>query len=521
MTQIAKFNATQVAVFGKIETAENIAEAVTATDVIIMTGVTYDPNIPTSSEALVGDFLSRDSVVNITDTFGDFSGDSYVPVLGTLKGSVVTNTTSIVPVSKFLECCNLNAVETTTGDVIPSATISLKDEAINSLNSVKTAVTLVKNAIDVAVGLGNALVNVTDSSKVAGLNSKIAALSTFKTGTLNSFIDTITVDVAAINSAIDALQQAGSNGLANFKTSIAAITSDANITEYDTSVNTIKTDVIALTLSASSQKTKFLNSLRDIVSTLTTIESTYSSANTSLGSFKTNVVGMSMTGTLGTLKFTNSLSSKSSLTVQVRKSSLDITDQKVVTLTGVRGTVDLNIKIAERPKFKFNFHGNIADITNEASFSTDISTQKTNIAPVTLSSNIVNAAISPMNGETYSNNISFISFSASNFDGFDLKRTQTGSGDFWYPQAIAHDVMITILEDTAMGTYSDEYSFRPEDNVGKEFNFTFEQGSVVGSKFRVFMNKLTLKGYKHTTQGNVASIDLTFEASGISELTLL
>jgi hypothetical protein len=235
-----------------------------------------------------------------------------------------------------------------------------------------------------------------------------------------------------------------------------------------------------------------------------------------------------MSGTLGSIKFTNSLASKSSLTVQVRKSSLDIADQKVVTLTGVRGTVDLNVKIAERPKFKFNFHGNIASISNEAAFSTNINTQKTNIAPVTLNSNIINAAISPMNGETYSNNISFISFSASNFDGFDLKRTQTGGGDFWYPQAIAHDVTITILEDTARETYagstdtslSDATSFRPEDNVGKEFKFMFEQGNLVGNRFSIFMDKLTLKGYKHTTQGNVASIDLTFEASGISELTL-
>ncbi len=522
MTQIAKFNATQVAVFGKIETAENIAETVAATDVIIMTGVTYDPNIPTSSEALVGDFLSRDSVVNITDTFGDFSGDSYVPVLGSLVGSLVTDNTSVVPVSKFLECCNLNAVETTTGEVIPSATILLKDGAINSLNNVKTAVTSVKTTIDVAVGLGNALAaGISDANTLATLNTKITALTTFKTGTLNPFIATINVDVAAINLAIDTLGQAGSTGLTAFKSSIAAIASDETITGYATTVTTIKTDVIALNLPTSSQKTQFLNSLRDIASTLTTIESTYSSANTSLGSFKTDVASMSMAGTLGTLKFTNSLSSKSSLTAQIRKSSLDIADQKIVTLTGVRGTVDLNIKIAERPKFKFNYHGNIASIINDTAFSTNINTQKTNIAPVTLSSNIVNAAISPMNGETYTNNISFISFSASNFDGFDLKRTQTGSGDFWYPQAIAHDVMITILEDTARESYSDADSFRPEDNVGKEFNFTFEQGSAVGSKFKVFMNKLTLKGYKHTTQGNVASIDLTFEASGVSELTLL
>jgi hypothetical protein len=530
MTQIAKFNATQVAVFGKIETVENSNAVPEATDVIIMTGVTYDPNIPTSSEALVGDFLSRDSVVNITDTFGDFSGDSYVPVLGSLVGSEITGTKSLVPISPFLECCNLHAAETTTSDCIPSATISLKDEAINSLNNVKTAVTSVKTTIDGTVVLGNALAAVTtDATDLSTLNTKITALSTFKTGTLNPFITTINVDVAAINSAIDTLEQAGSTGLTTFKTSIASITSNETITGYATTVNNIKADVIALNLPTSPQKTQFLNSLRDVASKLTSIVSTYSSANTSLANFKTNVAGMSMSGTLGTLKFTNSIASKSSLTAQIRKSSLDITEQKIVTLTGVRGTVDLNIKIAERPKFKFNYHGNITSIINDDAFTTNINTQKTNIAPVTLSSNIINAAISPMSGETYTNNISFVSFSASNFDGFDLKRTQTGSGDFWYPQGIAHDVMITILEDTARGAYtgstdttlSDATSFRPEDNVGKEFNFTFEQGSGVGSKFKVFMNKLTLKGYKHTTQGNVASIDLTFEASGVSELTLL
>jgi hypothetical protein len=525
MTQVAKFNATQVAVFGMIE---GTAETLAATDVLIMTGVTYDPNIPTSSEALVGDFLSRDSVVNITDTFGDFSGDSYVPVLGSLIGSTVAGGSSVLPISRYLECCNLHAAETTTSDFIPSTTIVLKDTAITSLNNVKSAVTAVKTAIDVAVGLGNALYAITGSAQQAALDTEIAKLPTFKTGTLNPFIATITADVNGINSAVDVLEQAGSLGLSAFQSTIAGIVSNEPISAYDTTVNTIKTAVIALGLPTSSQKTQFLNSLRSIVDNLAAIEVLYASANTNLGTFKTDVASSTMSGTLGSIKFTNSLASKSSLTVQVRKSSLDIADQKVVTLTGVRGTVDLNVKIAERPKFKFNFHGNIASISNEAAFSTNINTQKTNIAPVTLNSNIINAAISPMNGETYSNNISFISFSASNFDGFDLKRTQTGGGDFWYPQAIAHDVTITILEDTARETYagstdtslSDATSFRPEDNVGKEFKFMFEQGNLVGNRFSIFMDKLTLKGYKHTTQGNVASIDLTFEASGISELTL-
>ena len=527
MTQVAKFNATQVAVFGKIEGTEDVAETLAATDVLIMTGVTYDPNIPTSSEALVGDFLSRDSVVNITDTFGDFSGDSYVPVLGSLIGSTVAGGSSILPISRYLECCNLHAAETTTNDFIPSTTIALKDVAINSLNNVKLAVTAVKTAIDVAVGLGNALSAITGSDKQA-LDTEIAKLPTFKTGTLNPFIATITADVNGINSAVDVLEQAGSLGLSAFQSTIAGIVSNEPISAYDTTVNTIKTAVIALGLPTSSQKTQFLNSLRSIVDNLAAIEVLYASANTDLGTFKTDVASSTMSGTLGSIKFTNSLASKSSLTIQARKSSLDITDQKVVTLTGVRGTVDLNVKIAERPKFKFNFHGNIAKISNETAFSTNINTQKTNIAPVTLNSNIINAAISPMNGETYSNNVSFISFSASNFDGFDLKRTQTGGGDFWYPQAIAHDVTITILEDTARESYvgstdtslSDATSFRPEDNVGKEFKFMFEQGTSIGNRFSIFMDKLTLKGYKHTTQGNVASIDLTFEASGISELTL-
>lgn len=525
MTQVAKFNATQVAVFGKIEGTGDVAE----TDVLIMTGVTYDPNIPTSSEALVGDFLSRDSVVNITDTFGDFSGDSYVPVLGSLIGSTVAGGSSVLPISRYLECCNLNASETTTSDFIPSTIIVLKDTAITSLNNVKSAVTAVKTAIDVAVGLGNALAaTLSAGATLTSLNDEIAKLPTFKTGTLNPFIATITADVNGINSAVDVLEQAGSLGLSAFQSTIAGIVSNEPISAFDTTVNTIKTAVINLGLPTSSQKTQFLNSLRSIVDNLAAIEVLYASANTDLGTFKTDVASSTMSGTLGSIKFTNSLASKSSLTIQARKSSLDITDQKVVTLTGVRGTVDLNVKIAERPKFKFNFHGNIAKISNETAFSTNINTQKTNIAPVTLNSNIINAAISPMNGETYSNNVSFISFSASNFDGFDLKRTQTGGGDFWYPQAIAHDVTITILEDTAREAYtgstdtslSDATSFRPEDNVGKEFKFMFEQGNLVGNRFSIYMDKLTLKGYKHTTQGNVASIDLTFEASGISELTL-
>ena len=539
MTQVAKFNATQVAVFGKIEVAENDAEPLTATDVLIMTGVTYDPNIPTSSEALVGDFLSRDSVVNITDTFGDFSGDSYVPVLNDLLGSVIASNTSILPISRYLECCNLNADETAEKGLPQNikTRIGLVKSTFNVASKSLSAV--INQANTAYVGL-NDLTSTSDTTTET-LNTQKGNLATFKVTTLPAIVTHITgiLDTYAYDNITATfftdLVTSDISAIDNLKSAVSPITVNTSVAGLVTTISTIITALEGITVRVNG-RVAVLNALRDLKSKITTFTTSYDTAVASVNaaSVGLDAIVTALTTTLlettalKSIKFTNSLASKSSLTIQVRKSSLDIADQKVVTLTGVRGTVDLNVKIAERPKFKFNFHGNIASITNETAFSTNINTQKTNIAPVTLNSNIINAAISPMNGETYSNNISFISFSASNFDGFDLKRTQTGGGDFWYPQGIAHDVTITILEDTAREDYtgstttliSDATSFRPEDNVGKEFKFMFEQGTAVGNRFSIYMDKLTLKGYKHTTQGNVASIDLTFEASVISELTL-
>lgn len=550
MTQVAKFNATQVAVFGKIEGTGDVAE----TDVLIMTGVTYDPNIPTSSEALVGDFLSRDSVVNITDTFGDFSGDSYVPVLGSLIGSTVTAGNSVLPISRYLECCNLNAGETTGTVSLPSGASTALNEAISVVTTQKDALIIVKNKLyanengtvadivdnltawagknasnSVAIAaqkdvINGAGVKTVINSNILTLINNITSLNEFKVP--NRDVDIFKSDVAGFDlAAITYVDNVIAILGASVNAGVWKAISDISITDN------------AL---ATAYKTKILADLATVVADLTTIKTTYNAVTVGVAAkitaFKNAISSITILEGLNLLKikFSNAVASNSSLITQIRKSSLDIIDQKVVTLTGVRGTVDLNVKIAERPKFKFNFHGNIASISNETAFSTNINTQKTNIAPVTLSSNIKKAIIAPSGTSaadiinTPTNNISFISFSASNFDGFDLKRTQTGGSDFWYPQGIAHDVTITILEDTAREAYtgssdtllSDSTSFRPEDNVGKEFSFLFQQGDVAGSIYTIYMDKLTLKGYKHTTQGNVASIDLTFEASGISELTL-
>jgi hypothetical protein len=546
MTQIAKFNATQVAVFGKIESVENTNAVPAAADVIIMTGVTYDPNIPTSSEALVGDFLSRDSVVNITDTFGDFSGDSYVPVLGSLVNSLV-EPTRVVPVSKFLECCNLNAVETTTNSRLPSAVLTQLASAITEVTALKASVISVKNKL-FANTSGQEADIVDDLNAWALINSNNEAAikvqrDRINVGAVKSGINNAILDLTSKLNSLEGFKTASTLSIIQALVDSFALPTPATYTtdviavlgNLETTAGSVRKAISEITITnnttAAAYKVRILANLGTLVTTIGNITGT----STAVTNFKAAVASTTaLDASLSTLKFTNALASNSSLTAQIRKSSLDITEQKVVTLTGVRGTVDLNIKIAERPKFKFNFHGNEASILNSDSFITNINEQKTNIAPVTLNSNIERAVIASGNVPAADiadkvENISFISFSASNFDGFDLKRTQTGSGDFWYPQAIAHDVMITILEDTARVTYTggstttspDATSFRPEDNVGKEFTFYFRQGDAAGASYCVYMNKLTLKGYKHTTQGNVASIDLTFEASGVSELTLL
>lgn len=219
------------------------------------------------------------------------------------------------------------------------------------------------------------------------------------------------------------------------------------------------------------------------------------------------------------VSFSNDAVSETTATYHIRKPSIDLADtEKTVILKDVRSTVDLTITVGERPMLKFNAHGNIDTTSDETAFTYDITSQKTAVADVTTASNLYNASITPTGEAAYSNNICFQKLSVPNFDGFTHTRTQTGCGNFWLPEATAHDFTMTVLEDSA--TADGITNFNPVDSINKEFTVVVTQKTTVGKRFTVTLTGCTLTNFKNTTVGNVAAQDLTFSFSGRATLLL-
>lgn len=642
MAHVAKFNAKQIAIFGEKETVANSKATITADSAVIMTGLTYDPNITSNSEQLAGGNLDRDTIFSITDSFAEFSGDTYLPVLGNLVSSSSSTDLAIAP---FLESCNL-AVSKVSGSGLPAnITTNLQTASINLANTI-TAHTTGISELKQVDSLLDKLLN-SDASNTSASDSK-AAIAPYLVAadSTNSTLYDLTTDISTAEATFYGSVNTNTAGACTtFNTSIADLSAKYSntatarvnisgsttvstnnpaaitiggrtftmaagvhngdklekmiavefggtvsgfvavtntITVGDTKIADVTgTKVVGLTASHVNSQLEFsgVTNLQHVTfastnsnytgfismyplsfsgyavslgtaattiaatvgdaNTVADIISTFNTAKTSLLTCPTfftasdnavdavdaiTLAPADLIATLRNYSFTNGVATAATLTCEIRKNSYDITDQKIITITGAKGTADINIKIGERPKLKLNMHGNFLAsgvAVNSTALASNLTTLKTNIAPVTSYDNIVLANLSPAGSGTGTSNLAFQSLSATNVDGFSLERTLTGDGNFWYPNPIAHDVTISILEEKAYDvSLPDITSFHPEDNIGKEYDFTFTQGSATGNTYTVAFTKLTLKSYKHSTQGNVSTQDLTFECAGTTTITL-
>jgi len=226
-----------------------------------------------------------------------------------------------------------------------------------------------------------------------------------------------------------------------------------------------------------------------------------------------------MEAVVKSVAFTNEFPSEDTLTLHVRKSSVNLAGlQKTIIVTDAVATVDLTVEVGQRPKIAFNYHGNIYDIVNIPELSYPISQQKADAAYVTKAENVRNASLQPTGEGLILNNVCFSKLSATNIDGFEHQRVMTGCADTWDVAAKAGAVTITILEPEANTNIVTQ--FNVEDSLGEEFWFNFKQDGTSGNTVEITLTKLILKGYKQTTVNNRAAFDLDFTFSGFSKIEL-
>jgi hypothetical protein len=230
------------------------------------------------------------------------------------------------------------------------------------------------------------------------------------------------------------------------------------------------------------------------------------------------------TGSAGYVKYTNSVNSNTYLTIEVRRSSPDLTlEQKTFTLTDCRGTVDLDAKVGTKPRIKLSYLGNLATVVDKFSIVPDYGDQKNTLAPAIRSTTITTAQLSPYTSSdtvepAYSaatKNVCFDKINAPNLSGFDYTRYLTGCADGWGKGAIPTDVTLTILEDKAAATYN------PDNQIEMHHALYVDFGTVTGFKVRLVYHNLQLAKVSNSKVANYAGQDLGLRNTGTFDLYLL
>lgn len=507
----------------------------------------------TDGKVVLTSVTASKNVANIT-----IGGTAGRATLAVTEG--ITSTVQTIPLAPFLESSSL--AQTITYKKGMPAAIRLKytnaaSKLVLGISSGSATTAALTTAINEVTILKN-LFRAGDAGR-AQADTLIANLTTLKTNVISA-VWGATNSLKVTQNDVEAIVNHFDNSvlLENYTTAVSTL-----ITDTDTALATItavqstKTDNLSnhATWGVNTLKTYIENASNLVVSWTTTVyvtkaEAAKTNAKVAINAAKTAITAIDTYATLTTgststlqyltsadtaiatyttanlidtgiksLSFSNTAESNATCTYHIRKPSIDLTStEKTVVLKDVRSTIDLNIAIGERPMVKVNAHGNIDTTTDETSFTYDIVSQKTAVADVTTSANLVNASITPTGTATYNNNVCFQKLSISNFDGFTHTRTQTGCGNFWLPEATAYDFTMTILEDSA--TADGENNFNPVESINKEFTVVVKQGTESGKRFTITLTQCTLKGFKNTTSGNIATQDLTFSMSGRATLLL-
>lgn len=225
------------------------------------------------------------------------------------------------------------------------------------------------------------------------------------------------------------------------------------------------------------------------------------------------------TGSAGFATFTNSLVANDYLTIEIRRSTPDLVTDKVYTLEGCRGLVDLDMQIGTRAKLKFNFNGNLIDVVQKDPLVADFAQQKFNIAPSAKSTTITRSELvvyvdANEPALTEVTNFCFDKLSAPNLSGFELDRFLTSCEDGWSKGAIPSDVNVTIIEDEAGAIYN------PDNELEKNNVAVIRFGSIVGSRVELFFHKIQLANVVNSTVAKFTGQDLSYRNVGITDIKL-
>jgi len=254
---------------------------------------------------------------------------------------------------------------------------------------------------------------------------------------------------------------------------------------------------------------------------------TESVANIPLSSWF-QATGMSLTVVPSAKQYyiTNKRISNTFMTVEIHRASPDMRlKDKVYTLTDVRGSIDLDLVIGSKPKFKFAFEGNV----NQAKIAAehlkvfpDFEKQKQTTSNTLKSSSISYISLREYDGlqenipaPATESNIEFNKITAPNFTGFEYSRYQTSGLDSWSKGGTPSDLTVSILEDIS----SSAVVFDPHDNL--EMYHTLELKykkndvqSGIGSTVRIVFDKLQLTKVTAGTIAKFVSQDVGFRNVG-------
>ncbi len=227
------------------------------------------------------------------------------------------------------------------------------------------------------------------------------------------------------------------------------------------------------------------------------------------------------TGSLGKATITNSVASNTFLTIEVRRSSPDLTlQQKVFVMNDARGVIDLDAKVGTRGKLKLNYQGNLSTVVDKFSLVPNFADQKTEHAGSIKSTTITTAQLSLYSGAvepTYvptTKSVCFDKVDAPNLPGFEYTRYLTGCIDGWSKGASPSDVTLTILEDKAAATYN------PDNHIEELHALFVAFGSVTGKKVEFLFHKLQLAKVTNSKVANYAGQDLGFRNVGTTDIVL-
>lgn len=241
--------------------------------------------------------------------------------------------------------------------------------------------------------------------------------------------------------------------------------------------------------------------------------------------------GMAVTLYAGKYSVTNATASNTYMTIEIRRSSPDITTQKTYTITNARGLFDLDLTLGTKPKMKFAYQGNVGAILSveKAKLTPDFQNQKTAISESIKSTTVNLAKLDVWSGSTVptyqtvtagtaptgTSNLVFNKLTAPNLTGFEYARYMTSDTDGWSKGASPTDVTLTILEDTSAAAYN------PDTNLEKSHALTLsysDTSDTAGKVVTIIFRKLELTKVTNSKVANYTGQDLGFRNIGFTDI---